>query len=143
MNIYIYIYTHIYMACSRSLLFTWGVAPNVVGSASLGPSWAPLGRHGPGPNGPPGPSWAGPLRAQLGPCGPGPCGPPWALMGRALVGPPGPSWAGSNGPPWVFMGRALMPPLWASDATPREKASPQPFLFPFEYANKKLPYVYV
>ena len=53
----------------------------------------PLGLHGQGPCGLPGPLWArhlwaslGPLRAPLGPCGSGTCGAPWALMGQALVG---------------------------------------------------------
>ena len=80
--------------CIYTLCFLFGCFPrsdpqiesiNFMGPSGpswAGPSWALLGSHGPGPNGPP---WA-PLLAPLGPYGPGPYGTPWALLSRAPMG---------------------------------------------------------
>ena len=110
-------------------MFSFGIFPMgscpALSRGYLGPYWAHLGPHGPGPHGAP---WAFVGQALE--------RPPWALMGRALevpsmgwalAGPPGPLWArwpvwaGPLWAHWARAGRALMAPpgplragpLWA------------------------------
>ena len=89
-----YVYIHTYTRIKRALRARSGPLWarrlwDSLGALWVGPPWAPLGTHGPGP-----------------------CQPPWALMGRALVDPLGlygpghcdpplrPCGAGPCGPPW-------------------------------------------
>ena len=138
------------MACSCWLSFPWRIARSVltgVGQALLGPPWGP---HGPGPCGPPQGPGGGLFWAPLGPYGRGLCGRQLALAGRALLAPLGPCGPGPCGPPWALVSRALvgpLGPLWAPPGPLTQHSAKHPgnspYIFPFDHADEKMPYVYI